>query len=203
MSYYRNYTQTACIYTAIHSSYGLCWLLKDAFFRDPRTDDMGTVLGIAILVAILVLYWYIPFMIIAGRIEVPAVLQAVCVGMCMTGSVLMMVADCHKHFALKYNEQLAKQKKYLIHDGVFSTNRNPNYLGEMLVYGGFALMTGPRLEALSIIGSIWVVVFITNMWKKDLSLQKKPGWEAYNKRSHLFLFKCSLPTVPRRWKKVS
>merc|ERR1711924_209440 len=117
--------------------------------------------------------------IIARSIEVPRSQQALCVGMCVTGSVLMMVADCHKYFALKYNHELAKQKMYLIDDGVFANNRNPNYLGEMLLYGSFVLMTGPRLEAVLLISSIWVVLFGTNMKKKDMSLQKKPGWEAY------------------------
>merc|ERR1712216_587052 len=101
----------------------------------------------------------------------------------------------HKYFALHYNHELAQQKKFLVSDGVFATNRNPNYLGEMLIYGSFALMTGPRWDVVLGLGMIWVGIFGTNMVKKDLSLKKKPGWEDYRKRSHLFLFK--FPIAPR------
>jgi len=189
MSYHGNFSPTAWIYTAIHGSYGLCWLLKDTYFPDANTKEKGSFVGISLLIMILSFYWYMPWVVIATRVEVHVAQQAVCVCMCMTGVVLMMVADCQKYFALGYNRELAHRKLYLIENGVFSTNRNPNYLGEMLLYGSFALMTGPRLEVLLILGAIWLIIFGTNMMKKDLSLQGKPGWSAYRERSHLFFFK--------------
>merc|ERR1712039_766050 len=101
----------------------------------------------------------------------------------------MGVSDCQKYFALKYHHRLAQQKQYLVEDGLFSENRNPNYLGEILLYAGFALMTGPRLEVVLMLAGIWLVVLGTFMANKDASLQKKPGWESYSKRTYLLFFK--------------
>ena len=37
-----------------------------------------------------------------------------CIFVYAIGVVLMIAADCQKHFALLYNHQLAKEKKFLI-----------------------------------------------------------------------------------------
>ena len=49
------------------------------------------------------------------------------------GIWLHHTADVQKYFVLR-------ARKGLITDGLFSMSRNPNYLGEMLIYGAFAGM---------------------------------------------------------------
>jgi steroid 5-alpha reductase family enzyme len=49
------------------------------------------------------------------------------------GLVLMMGADGQKYFTLRI-------KKGLLNDGFMKWSRNPNYVGEMMIYGSFALL---------------------------------------------------------------
>lgn len=93
----------------------------------------------------------------------------------------MLVADAQKFYTLKY-------KSGLICEGIFSCNRNPNYLGEMCVYGSFAMLTGVW-EAWIPLAFMWGFIFSQNMYLKDISLSRKAGGQEYIKNSYLFLFK--------------
>lgn len=95
------------------------------------------------------------------------------------GVVLMIASDCQKYYTLKY-------KKGLIDDGMFKYTRNPNYLGEIMVYLSFAICVG-RSEGYSIVSALWVTAFAINMMCKEISYKKKPGWEEYKKRSYILL----------------
>lgn len=67
----------------------------------------------------------------------------------------------------------------LISTGFFARTRNPNYLGEMLIYGSFATCTGYWL-AYALVISIWCTLFAINMYLKDeLSYKFKEGWKEY------------------------
>lgn len=95
------------------------------------------------------------------------------------GVCLMIGADTQKYVQLKF-------KKGLINDGFFALTRNPNYLGEIMIYGGFGIMAKSAL-GWAILLTIWTVLFGTGMLKKELSLMKKPGWLEYKQRSLLLL----------------
>ena len=82
-----------------------------------------------------------------------------CVVMYVVGLFLMMGSDYQK------NTQL-KNKPGLIANGFFATTRNPNYLGEMLIYGSFAGLGGHRYSYY-ILGFVWSTLFLTNMLAKD------------------------------------
>ena len=77
----------------------------------------------------------------------------------------MIASDCQKYYTLKY-------KKGLIDDGLFKYTRNPNYLGEIMVYLSFAMCVG-QWEGYAIVSSIWVTVFVINMMCKEISYKKK------------------------------
>ncbi|MEO5583717.1 MAG: DUF1295 domain-containing protein [Saprospiraceae bacterium] len=47
--------------------------------------------------------------------------------------VLMMTSEAQKYYTLKYHLDL-------INEGLFTKTRNPNYLGEMMIYAPYALM---------------------------------------------------------------
>jgi steroid 5-alpha reductase family enzyme len=67
---------------------------------------------------------------------------------------------------------------------MFKYTRNPNYLGEMLLYASFALMVGGTL-VWSVLVFMWGVVFSTNIYVKDWnSLCKKEGWDKYEKNTN-------------------
>ena len=201
-----NATLTAWTYTALHGGYGLCWLLKDTFFPDAATLGSGSIVGLGVLTVILLGYWYLPVLVIGSKAQggngVHPWLCATSVVSCMCGCVLMMVADAHKFLALKMHRQRQsarekttksgakpESKPFLVCDGVLRRNRNPNYLGEVLVYASFVALTGFRWEAVGIVGSVWLLIFATNMAKKEISLSRKPGGQKYRTESWLFLFR--------------
>jgi len=58
----------------------------------------------------------------------------------------MIAAEAQKYFTLRLESGL-------ITDGVFRYVRHPNYLGEMMIYGSFALMSGIGCRSLCWLGS--------------------------------------------------
>ncbi len=70
-----------------------------------------------------------------------------------------MVSDAQKYFFLKL-------KKGLLIDGMYKYTRNPNYLGEIMIYGGLAIFLGNKLIYLMLI-FIWTFIFGLNMISKD------------------------------------
>jgi protein-S-isoprenylcysteine O-methyltransferase Ste14 len=61
---------------------------------------------------------------------------------------------------------------------MFARTRNPNYLGEMMIYGAYALLVRHGLPWL-VLAWVWGVVFVPNMLLKEASLSRYPGWSAY------------------------
>jgi steroid 5-alpha reductase family enzyme len=76
------------------------------------------------------LYWSMGWIQISGKgINEPSMGRVATVFIMYVLGVCMMVAsDAQKYYTLKY-------KKGLINEGMFYATRNPNYLGEMLLYG--------------------------------------------------------------------
>ena len=65
----------------------------------------------------------------------------------------------------------------LISTGFFARTRNPNYLGEIMIYGSFAACTGHWISY-AIVFSIWCTLFAINMYLKDeYSYKLKQGWD--------------------------
>src|SRR3546814_8649818 len=60
--------------------------------------------------------------------------------------------------------------------------RQPNYLGEMMIYASFAMMVGHWLPWVWL-AIIWASLFATNMVMKEASMSRYPGWAAYRKRT--------------------
>jgi protein-S-isoprenylcysteine O-methyltransferase Ste14 len=86
-------------------------------------------------------------------------------------------SDAQKYFTLKY-------KPGLITEGFFKRCRNTNYLGELMIYTGFALLSGSWIGYIGITG-FFIGAFIPNMIKKDKSLSRYPEFETYKKQSGL------------------
>lgn len=72
----------------------------------------------------------------------------------------------------------------MIVDGFFARTRNPNYLGEMMIYGSFALVAGHWLPWL-VLAWIWLGMFVPNMLRKYLRMARYPGWAVYRARTGL------------------
>lgn len=170
----------AWIYLAMHGSYGLVWLLKDLAFPDPGWQRRSTIAGGLATFAGLLAYWSFGWLLISGtatpRYPLPEPAWfALCVSGCILGCALMIAADAQKFFTLRLQPGL-------IADGVHRYIRHPNYLGEMLVYGSFALMVW-HWWPFAVLAVVWGGLFAPNMAMKEASLSRHPGWHAYRQRS--------------------
>ena len=179
MIYYGNFTTPAWVYLALHGSYGILWLIKDRLFPDQQWEKKVSVpYGVFVFFA-LGLYWIAPFVLISQRIETPPYLIGIAVAMSMIGGMLHFASDAQKYFTLKYH-------RGLITEGFFSRSRNMNYLGEVMIYGGFALTSYSPWGWIGL-AVFFAGAFIPNMLKKDKSLSRYPEFAAYKERSGLML----------------
>lgn len=184
-----NYSGTACLYTALHGSYGLCWLLKEMVFPDPGWQRPVTIPS-ALIMSLTVLgpYWIAPYLCITNRFEASPALMGLSTGVYALGLALMIGADAQKYFTLKH-------KRGLITSGFFAATRNPNYLGEMMIYGSFAALSGHR-EPWFVLAAVWGFLFVPNMVRKDRSMSRYgAAWVHYQAHSGLLL--PWLPTLAR------
>lgn len=182
------WTPTAWTYAALHGSYGLCWLLKDATFPDPSWDKKVTFGGAVMMwLGALGLYWVAPLLIVVQRVDAPGWLLAFASLVYVMGVVIMMGSDAQKYFTLK-------ARRGLITDGFFARVRHPNYLGEMMLYGAFAAVSMHWAPWL-VLAWVWLGVFVPNLLQKERSMSRYPEWAAYVRRSG-FLLPRVLPAAP-------
>lgn len=181
MWWYGNASPAAWIYLALHGSYGLVWLLKDVAFPDPRWRVKVTIAGgVMSFLSVLGPYWLFGWLLISGvstpvyPLSDPAWF-ALCISCCILGCAIMIAADAQKFFTLRV-------RPGLITDGMHRLVRHPNYLGEMLVYGSFALLVWHWLPVV-ILAWVWLGVFAVNMVMKEASLSRHPEWAAYRART--------------------
>ena len=181
MWWYGNTSMAAWVYLAMHGSYGLAWLVKDYAFPDPAWQRRITIGGgINAYVGVLGWYWLFGWLLISGTSSPDYPLPegawfALCVSLCMTGTVIMIAADAQKYFTLRV-------RRGLITDGMHRFIRHPNYLGEMMVYGSLALMVWHWLPWL-VLAWVWVGLFAVNMTLKEVSMSRYDEWQEYRDRS--------------------
>lgn len=181
MAWYGNTTMAAWIYLAMHGSYGLVWILKDLAFPDPSWQKRVTIGGgINAFVFVLGWYWVFGWLLISRTVQPDYPLAdgawfCLCISLCVLGSAIMIGADAQKYFTLR-------ARPGLITDGMFRYVRHPNYLGEMMIYGSFALMVWHWIPAL-VLAFVWSTLFATNMAMKEASLSRHAGWAEYRRRT--------------------
>jgi steroid 5-alpha reductase family enzyme len=179
MYYYNNFSIGAWVYLALHGSYGFLWLIKDQLFPDRQWEQQVSVSYGIFVFLMLCLYWIAPFILISQHHQPRNVTIAVAVALNMFGVMLHFSSDAQKYFTLKY-------KPGLITEGLFARCRNTNYLGELMIYSGFAILTETWLGFIGI-AAFFFGAFIPNMIRKDKSLSRYPEFAAYKDRSGLFL----------------
>ena len=92
---------------------------------------------------------------------------------------MMLLADSQKYYTLKY-------KKGLISDGLMKYTRNPNYLGEIMLYAAFVVFVND-IVSYACVMQVWLITFTLKIYEKELSLRKKEGWKEYSQRSWVLL----------------
>ena len=179
MVFYDNFTIGPYVYLALHGTYGLLWLLKEKIFPDPyfkeKINFLTSITGFIFLGS----YWIAPFILISSQKSIPNIVIATSISINIIGVFLHFASDAQKYFSLKL-------KKDLIKEGFFKNVRNTNYLGEILIYLSFAILS-MNLIPFAILAIFFFIVFLPRMIKKDKSLTKYDSFEDYKKKTGLLL----------------
>ncbi len=179
MFFYNNFTIAPLVYLALHGTYGLLWLLKEKIFPDPYFKEQINFLTSVTGFIFLGSYWIAPYILISSSKSVPDLIIAASISINVIGVFLHFASDTQKYFSLKF-------KKDLIKDGFFKKIRNTNYLGEILIYLSFAMLSMSWIP-FAILAIFFFVVFLPRMIKKDKSLTKYSSFEDYKKKTGLIL----------------
>ena len=179
MIFYKNYSIAAWVYLSLHGTYGILWLLKEKIFPDPyfkeKINFITSITGFIFLGS----YWIAPFILISSQKSVSYPIIAASISINIIGVFLHFASDAQKYFTLRI-------KKDLIKDGFFKHIRNTNYLGEILIYLSFAILS-MSLIPFVILTLFFFIVFLPRMIKKDKSLTKYDSFKKYKQISGLLL----------------
>ena len=177
MMFYKNYSIAAWVYLSLHGTYGILWLLKEKIFPDPYFKE--TINFITSITGFIFLgsYWIAPFILISSQKSVSSPIIAASISINIIGVFLHFASDAQKYFTLRI-------QKELIRDGFFKNIRNTNYLGEILIYLSFAILSMSYIP-FAILALFFFVVFLPRMIKKDKSLAKYSSFKEYKQISGL------------------
>ena len=177
MMFYKNYSIAAWVYLSLHGTYGILWLLKERIFPDPyfkeKINFITSITGFIFLGS----YWVAPFILISSQKSVSSPIIAASISINIIGVFLHFASDAQKYFTLRIQKELIK-------DGFFKNIRNTNYLGEILIYLSFAILSMSYIP-FAILALFFFVVFLPRMIKKDKSLTKYSSFEEYKQISGL------------------
>ena len=110
------------------------------------------------------------------------------------GFIILLMSRYISETLLSLNIDLNLLQKYfvlrarrgLITDGFFSRCRNPNYLGEMMIYGSFASMVLRHpcwWFPWTWLAIVWSCLFYPSWLAKDASMSRYPEWPQYTAAS--------------------
>jgi protein-S-isoprenylcysteine O-methyltransferase Ste14 len=183
----------AWAYFGTHGSYGVLWASKNLFgFGDFH--QVGSLVAHILTAGLLIIYW-IPIYLICSR-TTPAPVWIIGPGVFLYGYGVFwhFVADMHKTVFLEFRAKVKKElgENHKLVDNLLQTklwkhSRNPNYFGEMCIYGSFCVLSYHWLPFVAF-GSIMVIMWGKLMQKKDASLSRfGKEFEDYKKTSNFFL----------------
>lgn len=175
---------TAWVYLALHGTYGLLWVWKSRVFPDSQWEQRAPLWYGLVIWGGLSTYWVAPWLLLssaAASAEAPPWLLGLSVMLFGIGVFLHFTSDMQKHMHLLH------RRGQLLDDGLWARSRNPNYLGELFIYGSFVLVAHHWIPA--VILALWLVaVWVPNMRKKDRSLSRYPAFAAWRARSGWMLW---------------
>jgi len=180
MWFFDNWSVEAFIYLSLHGTYSFLWLVKEQLYPDRRFQDRQPPwIGFSFIFLPLAGYYAAPYLLISRHVSLQPVVIGFVLCLYTCGIFLHYVSDAQKFYTLRL-------RPGLIEDGLFQTTRNPNYLGEILIYVAFAILSSHWLPFV-ILGA-WVFgFFLRNMWAKDKSMARHSGFPAYRARTGLLL----------------
>jgi protein-S-isoprenylcysteine O-methyltransferase Ste14 len=170
---------TAWVYLALHGTYGFR-TLKSLTFGDKQWERRTSIgMGLATW-AVLSLYWIAPWIIASRGVQAPAWYLGLSIAIYAFGVFFHFVSDMQKHMALSL------RPGQLVTGGLWSRTRNPNYFGELLIYGGFTMLAMHWLP-LAVLGLVIAAVWVPNMVRKDRSLSRYREFAVYKAQTRLIV----------------
>lgn len=187
MYWFHNWSTEAFVYLGLHASYAMLWLLKSAIYPDKSFAGRRLPFWIGTQVfCLLGTYYTIPYLLLSRHVSLQAWVLGVVICCYTVGIFLHFVGDAQKYYTLQV-------RSGLIEDGLFSRTRNPNYLGETLIYSSFAIASWHWLSFLVLGG--WFCFYFANMRRKDNSLARYPNFASYKAKTGMLL-----PSVRGGWR---
>ena len=185
MEVFSNFSTVMWLYLGMHGTYSILWLIKGRTYPDRRfAEQVAIWIGILFVFLPLAGYYAAPILLAWLHPNVPGWAVALGVSTFTFGIFLHYVADAQKYFTLQVHPGL-------IETGLFARTRNPNYLGEIMTYMGYAIISWNWIPF--VVNFAWIFgFFVRNMIKKDRSMSRHPGFAAYKARTGL-LFPRLLP----------
>jgi steroid 5-alpha reductase family enzyme len=185
MLIFGNFSTVMWLYLAMHGTYSILWLIKGRTYPDRRfAQQMPIWIGILFVFLPLAGYYAAPILLAWLHPNVPGWAVALGVSIFTFGIFLHYVSDAQKYLTLRLHPGL-------IETGLFARTRNPNYLGEIMTYMGYAIISWHWIPF--VVNFAWIFgFFLRNMIKKDRSMSRLPGFAAYKARTGL-LFPRLLP----------
>jgi protein-S-isoprenylcysteine O-methyltransferase Ste14 len=173
---------TAWTYLALHGTYGVLWVWKSRVFPDAQWEQRAPLWYGLVIWGGLSTYWVAPAILVSQRVEAQAWWMGLCVVLFGLGVFLHFASDMQKHMHLQH------RRGVLLTDGLWARCRNPNYLGELLIYGSFALLVQHWIPGAIL--ALWVVaIWIPNMVKKDRSLSRYPAYAHWRQQTWMLLMR--------------
>ncbi|MGB9114260.1 DUF1295 domain-containing protein, partial [Bradyrhizobium sp.] len=158
-------------------TYSLLWLMKQSMYPDRRFEIRRPVwIGFFFVFLPLAGYYIAPYLLASRHPSLPAPIIAGIVSIYIFGVYFHYVGDAQKYFTLRAGPAL-------ITDGLFSRVRNPNYLGEILIYCAFAALSAHWLPF--VIVAAWSAFFFipgarAKATPKDYRFRSVPSVRSYN-----------------------
>jgi protein-S-isoprenylcysteine O-methyltransferase Ste14 len=200
MYWFRNWSTEAFLYLGLHGTYAMLWLVKSAIYPDKSFQRQRLSIwfgGLSVFV-LLETYYIAPYLLLSRHGSLQPWKIGLVISCYTLGMFLHFVGDAQKYYVLRC-------RSGLIEDGLFARTRNPNYLGEILIYLSLATASWHWLSFLVLGG--WFCFYFANMRRKDRSLARYPNFAAYKARSGMLLpsmgrgFRC--PSLPSQSSQLS
>eukprot|EP00944_MAST-04C_sp_MAST-4C-sp1_P009663 g9663.t1 len=177
-----------------HVIYGVLWVVKDIAYPDVSWKSPATLASVLNMFFTLSCLYYSPLYcpvlfpdicpmgdLYSQYNNYGNLIQSLGIVLYVLGMFFHFVADAQKFFTLKY-----RKPRTLITEGLFRYTRNPNYLGEVMIYVGYAFLSGYTFTIILFM-VVWMQVFLPNMLHKDHRLSRHVGFEEYKQRTGLLL----------------
>lgn len=176
---YDNASIGPLIYLSLHGMYCLNWMLKELMFPDKLFDEEISLKTYLLATVTVYNYWWAPWLLISRRIEPHPLVILAAVSLNILGTFLHFGCDVQKYFVLQ-------ERTGLITNGFFARSRNLNYLGEIMIYLGFAILP-QHIGPLLMLSGMVLFVFVPMMLRKDRSMSRYEDFKEYKTQSNFIL----------------